>query len=163
MRIPLFAVLVGAALLVGATADAQQAAPAAPVPYGLPLDIGHAKKAAAAAVAKAKETGYPSSVAVVGPGGELIYVERMDNTFNASAELAIRKAQSAATFRRPTMGFEQALASGHTLVLDLGATIVGGGVPIVMKGRVVGAIGVAGAPTSDPDVAVAQAGADALK
>lgn len=163
MRISLFAVLLGAALVVGAAADAQQPAPAAPVPYGPSLDIAQAKKAASAAVAKAKETGYPSSVAVVGPGGELIYVERMDNTFNASAELAVRKAQSAATFRRPTMAFEQALASGHTLVLDLGATVVGGGIPIVMKGRIVGAIGVSGAPTSDPDVAAAQAGVDALK
>ena len=163
MRVFVFTLLVGVVLLAGTAANAQQAAPAAPVPYGLPLDIGHAKKAAAAAVAKAKETGYPSSVAVAGPGGELIYVERMDNTFNASVDLAIRKAKSAATFRRPTMVFEQALGSGHTVVLDLGATVVGGGIPIVIKGRVVGAIGVSGAPVSEPDIAAAQAGVDALK
>jgi glc operon protein GlcG len=173
MRIPPFAAtLLGAAMLVTISAQAQQpapggappqqqAAPAPPTPYGAPIDIALAKKAAAAAVAKAKQTGFPSAIAIVGPAGELIYLEKMDNSNNTTSELAIKKATSAAGFRRPTKIFEDGLAS-RPVIGQLGVTAVGGGIPIVMKGHIVGAIGASGAPTSDGDIAAAQAGVDAL-
>lgn len=163
MRIPLFAAaLMSAAALVSFSASAQQAAPPAPpTPYGLPIDLVLARKAADAGVAKAKEAGFPSAIAIVGPGGELIFLEKMDNANNSTSELAIKKASSAAAFRRPTKIFEDGLAS-RPVIGQLGVTAVGGGIPIVMKGRVVGAIGASGAPTSEGDIAAAQAGLDAI-
>jgi uncharacterized protein GlcG (DUF336 family) len=173
MRIPFFAAaLMSSAALVsfsasaqqatGGTAPTQQAAPQAPTPYGMPIDLALARKAADAAVAKAKATGYPSAVAIVGPAGELIFLEKMDNANNSTSDLAIKKASSAAAFRRPTKLFEDQLAT-RPVVGQLGLTAVGGGIPIVMKGHVVGAIGSSGAPTSDGDIAAAQAGVDALE
>lgn len=169
MRIPLFAAaLLGAALLIDSAGAQQQAAPAAPstpappTPYGLPIDLAHARKAADAAAAQAKKNGFPSAVAIVGPAGELIFLEKMDNSNNSTSRLAMQKARSAAAFRRPTKFFEDALAT-RPVVGQLGLTAVGGGIPIVMNGRVVGAIGSSGAPSSDGDISAAQAGVDALK
>lgn len=168
MRIALFAAaLLGAALVAGPSHAQQatpspapqgQAAPAAPTPYGLPIDLAQAKRIAAAAVAKAA---FPSAIAIVGPGGEVIYLEKMDNSNSSTSRLAIEKARSAAAFRRPTKFFEEALAT-RPVVGHLGLIPVGGGIPLVSKGRVVGAIGASGAPSSDGDVAAAQAGVDAL-
>jgi len=163
MRVPLFAAaFMGSAALVSFSASAQQGAPpAAPTPYGLPIDLAMARKAADAAVAKAKATGFPSAIAIVGPGGELIFLEKMDNANNSPSELAIKKASSAAAFRRPTKLFEDGLAS-RPVIGQLGVTAVGGGIPIVVEGHIVGAIGASGAPTSEGDIAAAQAGLDAL-
>jgi glc operon protein GlcG len=172
MRIPLFVTaLMGAAAFVSFSASAQQAgggappqqqaAPQAPTPYGLPIDLALARKAADAGVAKAKQTGFPSAIAIVGPAGELIFLEKMDNSNNSVSELAIKKASSAAAFRRPTKLFEDGLAS-RPVIGQLGVTAVGGGIPIVINGHVVGAIGASGAPTSEGDIAAAQAGIDAL-
>ena len=172
MRIPLFAAaLMSTAALVSFSASAQQtgggaapqqaAPPAPPTPYGLPIDLAMARRAADAGAAKAKETGFPSAIAIVGPAGELIFLEKMDNANNSVSELAIKKATSAAGFRRPTKIFEDGLAS-RPVIGQLGVTAVGGGIPIVIQGHIVGAIGSTGAPTSDGDIAAAQAGIDAL-
>ncbi|HWE75287.1 MAG TPA: heme-binding protein [Stellaceae bacterium] len=175
MRIPVFAALLMSAAAVvssaasaqqaaggAAPAPAQQAAPQAPTPYGLPIDLALARKAADAAVAKAKATGFPSAVAIVGPAGELIFLEKMDNANNSTSELAIRKASGAAAFRRPTKLFEDQLAQ-RPVVGQLGVIAVGGGIPIIIRGHIVGAIGSSGAPTSDGDIAAAQAGIDVLE
>ena len=178
MRIPLFAAaLVSTAALLSFSASAQQAGggappqpsappqqaapPAAPTPYGLPIDLALARKAADAAVARAKQAGFPSAIAIVGPANELIFLEKMDNANNTTSELAIKKATSAAGFRRPTKFFEDALAQ-RPVIGQLGVTAVGGGIPIVIKGHIVGAIGASGAPSSDGDIAAAQAGLDAI-
>jgi uncharacterized protein GlcG (DUF336 family) len=173
MRIPLLAAaLMTASALVSFSASAQQAGggaapaqqaapPAPPTPYGLPIDLALARKAADAGIAKAKAIGYPSAVAVVGPAGELIFLEKMDNANNSTSELAIKKASSAAAFRRPTKIFEDGLAS-RPVIGQLGVTAVGGGIPIVIQGHIVGAIGASGAPTSEGDIAAAQAGIDAI-
>lgn len=155
-------------MLAGSAVSAQQASPpaAAPPPsppYGLPISLANAKKAAAAAIAEAGKTGFPSAVAIVGPSGDLIYFERMDNANISTTWLAQKKAQTAATFRRPSKLFEDRLQAGSTYILGLeGAIPVGGGVPLVMGGKVVGAIGASGAPSSGPDEQAAQAGAAAL-
>jgi uncharacterized protein GlcG (DUF336 family) len=163
------------AMLAGVSSQAQQSTtpaqgapaatpstPAAPTPYGLPIDLGHARKAADAAIAQAKKNGFPSAIAIVGPAGELIFLEKMDNSNNSTSRLAISKARGAADFRRPTKFFEDALAT-RPVVGQLGLTAVGGGIPIVMNGKIVGAIGASGAPSSDGDISAAQAGVDALK
>jgi uncharacterized protein GlcG (DUF336 family) len=146
----------------GAAAPQQAAPPATPTPYGLPIDLAMARKAADAGIAKAKATGFPSAIAIVGPGGELIFLEKMDNANNSTSELAIKKASSAAAFRRPTKLFEDQLAA-RPVIGQLGVTAVGGGIPIVIKGHIVGAIGASGAPSSDGDIQAAQAGLDALE
>jgi uncharacterized protein GlcG (DUF336 family) len=143
------------------TAAAQQG----PLPYGAPISLDNAKKAAAAAAAEARKNGWFMGVAVTDPSGELIYFERMDNTQIGSVRIAIRKAETAARFKRPSKVFQDLIAKGDnfTYLLGLeGAMPVQGGLPIVMDGRIVGAIGVSGA-TGDQDTQCAQAGLEALK
>lgn len=105
MRIPVFAaVLIGAAAVVSLSASAQQAGagaappqqaapPAPPTPYGLPIDLALARKAADAAAAKAKAIGFPSAIAIVDPAGELVFFEKMDNSSNSVVELHQEGAQ----------------------------------------------------------------------
>jgi glc operon protein GlcG len=136
-----------------------------PAPYGPPISLENAKKAAAAALAEAHKNNWTMAVAVVDPGGTLIYYEKMDNTQNGSAKVAIDKARSAALFKRPTKAFADRLTSGNAGLPVLaveGAVPVEGGIPLVIDAHIVGAIGLSG-DTSDHDGQCAQAGADALK
>jgi len=144
---------------------AWNAAAQAPLPYGAPISLDNAKKAAAATAAEARKNGWFMGIAVTDPNGDLIYFERMDNTQVGSVHIAIRKAQTAAKFKRPSKVFQDLLAKGDnfTYLLGLeGAMPVQGGLPIVMDGRIVGAIGVSGA-TGDQDTQCATAGLEALK
>jgi len=148
-------------LLCAAGARAQQM----PNPYGAPISLENAKKAAAAAIAEARKNNWTMALAVVDPSGTLVYYEKLDNTQIGSSQVAISKARSAALFKRPTKSFEDQLAKGgdglRTLGLE-GAVPVEGGVPIVIEGKIVGAIGMSGG-TSAQDAQCAQVGADALK
>ena len=136
-----------------------------PNPYGLPVSVEAAKKAAAAALAEAVKNHWNMAVAVVDPAGTLIYYEKMDNTQNGSAQVAINKARSAALFKRPTKAMQDALASGgaglRVMALE-GAVPVEGGVPLMSDGKVIGAIGVSG-DTSEHDGQCAQAGAATIR
>ena len=133
-------------------------------PYGAPINLELAKKAIAAATAEARRNNLGVAVAVVDTGGALVGFERMDNTHTGSIKVAIQKAQSAAAFRRPTKVFEDTLATGGGLrILALpGAVPIEGGFPIVIEGRIVGAIGASGG-TAQQDGQVAAAGVAALK
>lgn len=136
-----------------------------PNPYGLPVGLEAAKKAAAAALAVAVKNHWNMAVAVVDPAGTLVYYEKMDNTQNGSARVAINKARSAALFKRPTRVLQDALAAGGAglRVLGLeGAVPVEGGLPLMSDGRIIGAIGISG-DTSEHDGQCAQAGAETLK
>jgi uncharacterized protein GlcG (DUF336 family) len=136
-----------------------------PNPYGLPISLENAKKAAAPALAEAAKNNWTMAVAVVGPAGNLIYYEKMDNTQLGSAEVAIDKARTAALFKRPTKAFQDVVAAGGEglRVLGLkGAVPIEGGIPLVMDGKIVGAIGVSGG-TSAQDGQCAKAGADTVK
>jgi len=136
-----------------------------PNPYGTAITVDNAKKAAAPALAEARKNNWNMAVAIVDPSGNLVYYEKMDNTQLGSADICIAKARSAARFKRPTKAFQEALAAGGAglRILRLeGAVPVEGGIPIVMEGKIVGAIGVSG-DTSDHDAICAQAGVDALK
>lgn len=148
------------------TAIAQIPLAAPPLtPYGLPISIENAKIAAAAAMAEANSHGWAMAIAVVDPSGFLIYFEKMTNTQNASGDLAIEKARTSALFRRPTRVFQDALAAGgdNLRVLGLtGAIPNAGGIPIVLGGHLIGAIGVSGGSV-DQDAQVAQRGAAAVK
>jgi len=136
-----------------------------PNPYGMPVSLENAKKAAAPALAEAAKNNWNMAVAIVDPSGNLVYYEKMDNTQLGSANVAIDKARTAALFKRPTKALQDALAAGGDGLRILkiqGATPVEGGIPLVMDGKIVGAIGVSGA-SSAQDAQCAKAGADALK
>jgi len=136
-----------------------------PNPYGPPIGVESAKKAAAAALAEAVKNHWNMAVAVVDPNGFLIYYEKMDNTQLGSADVSIAKARSAAQFKRPTKAFQDALAAGGAglRVLGLpGAVPVEGGIPLLAEGKIIGAIGVSG-DTSEHDGQCAAAGAGTIK
>ncbi len=136
-----------------------------PNPYGSPISLENAKKAAAPALAEAAKNNWNVAVAIVDPAGNLIYYEKMDNTQLGSANVAIDKARSAALFKRPTKAFQDALAAGGDSVRLLriqGVVPVEGGIPLVADGKIVGAIGVSGV-TSAQDNQCAKAGADTVK
>jgi glc operon protein GlcG len=136
-----------------------------PNPYGTAISLENAKKAAAPALAEAAKNNWRVAVAIVGPAGTLIYYEKMDNTQLGSAEVAIDKARTATLFKRPTKAFQDALAAGGEglrLLTLKGVVAAEGGIPLVMDGKIVGAIGVSGA-TSAQDAQCAKAGADTIK
>ena len=144
-------------------------APPAPSPYLTPIgpaiSVETAKKAVAAALAETRKNGWLMAAAVVEPNGALVYYEKMDNTQLGSAEVAIDKARSAALYKRPTKALQDALAGGGVglRVLALrGAEPVEGGPPIVVDGKLIGAIGLSG-DTSEHDGQCAAAGLAAIK
>jgi len=125
MRLTLLASTVCALLITGLAASAQTPASENPndaVPdampfdtsYGTPISLENAKKVAAAAVAEAQKHGnWQFCISIVGPSGDLIYFERMDNVQLASIAIAQHKARSAARYRRPTLAFEQGVGRGQ--------------------------------------------------
>ena len=128
------------------------------------LTLDGAKKVAAAAAADATQHNEGAAIAIVDDGGNLIYLERLENTFPAGARISIGKARTAALFKKPTVTFEDIIKSGRTPMIALeDFTPLQGGVPIEVDGKVVGAIGVSGAANQQRDEDVAKAGAAALK
>ncbi|OFW40871.1 MAG: hypothetical protein A3J29_02010 [Acidobacteria bacterium RIFCSPLOWO2_12_FULL_67_14b] len=138
---------------------------AAFLPYGETIKLDQAMKAADAARAEAAKRGWPMCIAVVAPSGDLIYFAKMDDCQYASVRIAQHKARTAATYRRPTVVFERLLGKGafFNYLPTLDDVIASrGGNPIVVGGRIIGAIGVSGGTGSQDDV-VSQAGAAAIK
>lgn len=150
-------------------AQTPSAAPAVPfaappqVPYGLSIGIDHAKRVAAAAVAEATRSKLNMAIAIVDTGGYLVYFEKMENTQTGSVQLALEKAQTSALFRRPSKVFQDGVAAGGEglRLLRLTGTIpIEGGLPIIVDGKIVGAIGLSGGSgAQDQQVAVAGAAA----
>lgn len=129
------------------------------------LTLDGAKKVIAAAEAEASKNHVVCSIAVVDDGGNLIAFHRVDPTFPAGAQVSIGKARTAALFRQPTKNFEDVVTKkGRTSMVALSDfTPLQGGVPIVVDGQIVGAIGVSGASNADQDEEFAKAGAAAIK
>ena len=123
------------------------------------LTLDGAKKISAVAEAKAKAEGARVVIAVVDEGGALLLLQRLDDTQVASVNVGIDKARTAAIYRRPSKVFEDQVKNGRVSALALhGAVALQGGVPIVVDGKVIGAIGVSGeAPSQDEDIAIAGA------
>jgi uncharacterized protein GlcG (DUF336 family) len=135
-----------------------------PKPYGLSISLENAKKATAAALAEARKNHWTMAVAIVDPGGNLVYYEKIDDTQIGSANVAIGKARTAALFKRPSKSFQDGLAAGGAglPILGLEGTVpIEGGMPLIMDGKIVGAIGVSG-DSSEHDGQCAKAGVDAL-
>jgi glc operon protein GlcG len=126
--------------------------------YGTPVTIDQAKKIAAGVVAECAANKWNVAVAVVDTGGHLVYFERIDNTQTASMDIAIMKARAAATYRRPTRAFVDAIAKGGPAIMTLPGVVASpGGVPIMVGGKVTGGVGVSGV-TGDQDEQCAKAG-----
>lgn len=127
------------------------------------LTLDGARLVIAAAEAHARTKAGTGVIAVVDAGGNLVAVERLDGTFPAGASISIGKARTAALFRKPTKAFEDIIRNGRTPMIALDDfTPLQGGVPIVVNGEVVGAVGVSGAATAQEDEDVALAGAAAI-
>lgn len=128
------------------------------------LTVAGAKRIAAAIAAEAARNQAGGAIAIVDDGGNLIYLERLENTFAAGAEVATGKARTAALFRRQTRDFEDAIKNGRLSLLGVGVmTPLQGGVPVMVEGQVVGAVGVSGAASAQQDEEFAKVGAAALQ
>lgn len=179
MRRPQFLVwlsmlgVAGAAFIAAAAGSTASPGPDAPRPSPEPptaaiartstLTLEGARLAGEAAARYAMDHGAGGAIAVVDSGGALLYLVRLDNTFPAAAEVSIAKARTAAIFRKPTQAFEHAIRDGRVSLTAVAAmTPLEGGIPIIVDGQVVGAVGCSGAMSSAQDVEVAQAGVAAI-
>ena len=135
----------------------------ADIPYGTPISMDTARQAVDAAVSDAAKRGWKMSVAVVSPSGDLTHFVKMDDAMLASPPIAQNKARTAAQFRRDTKIMFDLTENGHNYVMTLDRTLVAspGGLPIILEGKLVGAIGCSGG-TGTQDAVVCQAGVDAL-
>jgi glc operon protein GlcG len=177
-RLTLMAGALGVALFVSTGAFAQVPpnpnnpndnvpAKQAYTPYGAPITLADAKKVAAAAAAEAAKRGWDGMcIAVVQPSGDLVYFEKMDNCQYASITISQNKARAAARYRRPTLVFETLMGKGFyfSYLPTLGDAFTGsrGGNPIVVDGKIIGAIGCSGG-TGSQDNTISLVGAAALK
>ena len=128
------------------------------------LTLAGARTVAGAAEAEARRLNTTGAVAIVDDGGNLLYLLRLDNTFPAGAAVATDKARTAATFRQPTRNLEDAVKGGRvSLVAVSEMTPLAGGVPIVVDGQIVGAVGVSGAANAQQDEELAKFAAAAIK
>jgi glc operon protein GlcG len=168
MRVPALIALCFGSLLAGAAlAQPPAPAPAAPAAapdYGPSITNEQAKAVAAAAVAEAKKNNWRMAFAIVGTGGELVYFERMDGTQLASIEIAQGKARTSVMYRRPSKAFADQYAAGNTAFTTFPERPVAseGGVPIIIDGKIVGAIGASGG-TGQQDGLAAAAGVAVAK
>jgi uncharacterized protein GlcG (DUF336 family) len=159
----LLALAVGTALVFTAATAGAQAPP--PPPYGAPITLEQAKKIMAGAEAESKKNSWGMVITILDSGGNPVMMQRMDGTQLGSVEVARDKAWSAVAFRRPTKVFEDLVAQGgaNLRILKLsGANPIEGGIPIVVDGKIIGAVGVSGGSAAQ-DGQVAKAGIDALK
>jgi uncharacterized protein GlcG (DUF336 family) len=139
-----------------------QGAPVAELATKKALTLEVAKRIAAASKEFAQKNKWNVVISIVDDGGHLVYFERMDGVQTGSIQVAIRKAQAAAAFKRPTRLFEEAVAGGRTVLVALpNGMPFEGGVPIKIEDQVIGAIGISGV-TAQQDGMIAQAGVDAM-
>jgi glc operon protein GlcG len=159
-----------------ARAQAPAATPAAPaavpeampfdIPYGTPIDLEEAQKAIMGAVAEAKKHNWKMSISVSDPNGYLVAHATMDGTQYGSVQISQAKARTAALFRRPSGVLQAAINTGGSpsllsLLAMNGAVASEGGFPIVIDGKLVGAIGASGGIFTQ-DAVVAKAGLEAV-
>jgi glc operon protein GlcG len=137
-----------------AAASAQDQRPG----YGPAVSLAAAKKIAAGTIAECQKNNWNVAVAVVDPHGTLMFYEKMEDTQYASADIAVGKAKAAATYRRPTRVFAEVINKGSPATATLpGVFASPGGLPIMVGGKVTGAVGVSGV-TGDQDEQCAKAG-----
>src|ERR1044071_4071705 len=138
-------IILGAFLIVTSTIHAQ-------VLESKTISLEAAKKVVGEAVKYAKANNAPGgAIAVVDNGGNLVYLERLDGTFAASSEVSIKKANTAALFKAPSVKLETSINSGRQALITVGHTFLQGGIPIIVDGQVIGAVGVSGSANAQQD------------
>lgn len=145
--------------LAGVFLASALSAQVADVPYGAPIPLAEAKRALAAARVEAIKNKWNVAITIADNGGHLVAFERMDTTQTGSIEISLEKARTAAAFRRPTKMFQDTVAAGGEGLRVLkapGVLPIEGGVPLIVGGKIVGAIGVSGV-TSAQDGQIAAA------
>jgi len=126
------------------------------------ISLALAKKIAAAAEAKAAKDSLAVVITILDDGGNLVYLERMDNAQLGSIEVATEKAKTAVFFKRPSKAYEDRIVSGETKLLKIPNVMpIEGGIPLIVDGVLVGAVGVSGG-TGQQDGSVAQAAVNAF-
>ena len=157
-------VVLAMALSAGMASAQTTPAPAGPTPYGTPINLEQAKKVMAGAEAEAKKNSWPVAIVILDSGGQMVMMQRLDNTQWGSVDIAKEKARTAVALRRPTKALQDGIAQGgvNLRFLSTGFSVLEGGIPIVHEGKIIGSIGVSGV-TSQQDAQTAQAGQDALK
>jgi len=148
-----------AVMLVAVVSASAQAPPA----YGPAITLEQAKKVMAGAEAEARKNNWPVVIAILDSGGNLVMLHRLDNAQWGSIDIAKDKARSAVALRRPTKALQDAVSQGgaNLRLLNIGYSVLEGGVPIVADGKIIGSVGVSGV-TSQQDAQIAQAGIDAM-
>lgn len=149
------------ALLASLPAKAQTAPP----PYGPPIGIENARKAMTAAEGEATKNNWAVVIAIIDSGGHIVMLHRRDDVQLSSIELSQGKAKTALMFKRPSKVLDDAISAGGPGLRFLALKDIvplEGGLPLVIDGKIVGAIGVSGVLSSQ-DAQIAKAGADALK
>ncbi len=145
-----------AVLIVSTQAHAQVAEKRA-------LTLAGAEKVVASALSEARRLKTTGAVAVVDDGGNLLALERIDGTFAAAGRISTGKARTAALFKKPTRAFEEIIGKGRTAMVALeDFTPLQGGIPLMVDGQIVGAVGVSGAASAQQDEELAVAAAAAL-
>ena len=162
MRLDLKKRVIASVVLGVAWAHFAHAEPAVATRKTLTLDGARDLIAAAQKVARARHT--TGAVAVVDDGGNLMALDRLDGTFPAASSIAIGKARTAAQFKKPTRFFEDVIAKGRIAMTALpDFTPLGGGLPLMVDGQVIGAVGVSGAASAKEDEELAAVAAGALQ
>jgi glc operon protein GlcG len=148
-----------------ASAPAPAAVPAAPMPaYGPVITLDQAKRAMAAAELEAAKNSWQVAITILDSGGNMIMFHRVDNAQLSATTVSEGKARTALEFKRPSKALDDAIAAGGAgmrLLALKNITPIEGGLPVIVDGKIVGAIGVSGSLSSQ-DAQVAKAGADAL-
>jgi glc operon protein GlcG len=162
----MFALACALALSAGSALAQAPAAPAsaASPPYGPPITLDQAKRAMAAAELEAAKNSWPVAITILDSGGNMIMFHRVDNAQLSATTVSEGKARTALQFKRPSKALDDAIAAGGAgmrLLALKDITPLEGGLPVIVDGKIIGAIGVSGA-LSAQDAQVAKAGADAL-
>jgi uncharacterized protein GlcG (DUF336 family) len=162
----LLALACAVALSVGPALAQQPAAPAssANLPYGPPVTLDQAKRAMSAAELEAAKNSLQVAITILDSGGNWVMFHRFDNTQLSSIQFSEGKARTAVDFKRPSKALDDAIAGGGAgmrLLALKNITPIEGGLPLIVDGKIIGAIGVSGALSSQ-DAQIAKAGADAL-
>jgi uncharacterized protein GlcG (DUF336 family) len=126
------------------------------------LTLEDCKRIAAAAEAEARKNNWNVCVAILDDGGHLLHLFRMDGATPANSRIAIEKGRTAAETRRSTAMWEDRVKGGRMAMLKMpGVTPVQGGLPIVIDGECIGAVGVSGVQSHE-DEQIAKAGIGVL-
>ncbi len=149
---------------LAAPALAQQVEGSGLPPYGPPITLDQAKRVMAAAELEAAKNSWTVAITILDSGGNMVMFHKIDNAQLSAVSVSQGKARTALQFKRPSKDLDDAIArggAGNRLLALKDITPLEGGLPIVVDGKIIGAIGVSGAVSSQ-DAQVAKAGNDAL-